>query len=996
MALLVVVAAALAGPSPVDDSLPHLMQRGGAECMSDADCNLCGVCAAAAAAAGARRQCRCDKGWTGPSCGVLRVGPVPTDAKAAAYSGIIWPTDRNSTSWGGSVVPGPGGSHELFVSSIADRCGMAAWQANSEILHATAPSLGGPYAQSDVVLGPFAHNANPLRLSQAPHKGDYAVFHVGSGPSGGSGHGGGRRLDCTNGTTPAKPPDSHRQLTQIGESKTCKPTENQSLPLSKTLRVPHAASPRGPWSFEPQTCVGPALDPGPAGCPHFSNAAPLILANGTTLIVHSGCPGYQQHGLNLAIAPQWTGPYRPAKGVNADGVNAWYTPSILTVTKTHPGGCTDPFLWMDLRGHYHALFHCHWTTGDQGGHAYSKDGRSWTTSTVRPFTERVALDDGTSITYSARQRPHLVLEGGLPGVSPSGSPVALVTGLKIWNADPRGQLPWMRDCAQAMQPLCDKAGTHLQPIVSEPSMKLDDAAGWLGAGCNYTRRRGVSFHGGPGALWNHNVIACMDSEGLESCRSRCDNDKYCASFALYVRGPETGRCCTKRNCDEAKPWAAGDSFTKQPNRSCPFVPSPPPPAPVPVPPAPPSAPVDVQVIWRGNATFPYNKGAMVVALPGGRMAAATQAGMNEGTPDMRILYAVSQDGKTWPAEWSAAVPEPTGQPQWAQWQPVLFLAPSGVLWLFYSAGPDSANPNLLFASTTDQASGFTEWAPRRLILNASQQEGERRVIWPINRVVISPVDGAWLLPCDYGCGHAPTGTFMVRSESHGAKWRADDPVPGILTHNICPEPAVVAVNRTTMLALIRSTKPGFLQSFSHDGGRHWTPAVASAVDGAAAKPALAAYRTAAGGRGLVLAWNVVTRERMALSTSLDGVQWSYYATLDNGSAAAHPTESADFYPTTIVDDHEIVTVWSSYAYHGSGYGHIMLGRTPLPAKSDDRLMGDHAPPSPPLLLPAPFPPSNGGWFDREKKVPPAAGIQPHIAFIILDDWGWADAGWVTW
>jgi|EP01049_Picozoa_sp_SAG25_P006190 hypothetical protein len=37
--------------------------------------------------------------------------------------------------------------------------------------------------------------------------------------------------------------------------------------------------------------------------------------------------------------------------------------------------------------------------------------------------------------------------------------------------------------------------------------------------------------------------------------------------------------------------------------------------------------------------------------------------------------------------------------------------------------------------------------------------------------------------------------------------------------------------------------------------------------------------------------------------------------------------------------------------------------------------------------------SNGGWFDKEVKIPPAAGKKPHIAFILMDDYGWADAGW---
>jgi hypothetical protein len=61
-----------------------------------------------------------------------------------------------------------------------------------------------------------------------------------------------------------------------------------------------------------------------------------------------------------------------------------------------------------------------------------------------------------------------------------------------------------------------------------------------------------------------------------------------------------------------------------------------------------------------------------------------------------------------------------------------------------------------------------------------------------------------------------------------------------------------------MLALVRSTKPGLMQSWSHDGGIHWSHVVPSLVDGAAAKPALASYTTEKGNVALVLAWVSVT------------------------------------------------------------------------------------------------------------------------------------------
>ena len=36
--------------------------------------------------------------------------------------------------------------------------------------------------------------------------------------------------------------------------------------------------------------------------------------------------------------------------------------------------------------------------------------------------------------------------------------------------------------------------------------------------------------------------------------------------------------------------------------------------------------------------------------------------------------------------------------------------------------------------------------------------------------------------------------------------------------------------------------------------------------------------------------------------------------------------------------------------------------------------------------------ANGGWFARERHIAPAAGKKPHVAFILMDDYGWASRG----
>ena len=56
---------------------------------------------------------------------------------------------------------------------------------------------------------------------------------------------------------------------------------------------------------------------------------------------------------------------------------------------------------------FHALFHDHTSFG---GHAFSRDGASWTFSDVTPFGNNVTYADGGSVALQRRERPHLVFD----------------------------------------------------------------------------------------------------------------------------------------------------------------------------------------------------------------------------------------------------------------------------------------------------------------------------------------------------------------------------------------------------------------------------------------------------------------------------------------------------------------------------------------------------------------------------------------------------------
>jgi hypothetical protein len=63
----------------------------------------------------------------------------------------------------------------------------------------------------------------------------------------------------------------------------------------------------------------------------------------------------------------------------------------------------DATLFVDARGHFHALFHAYNVDKTDScvgsivsAHAYSRDGLAWMGSPVQPFTNEVLFDDGSS------------------------------------------------------------------------------------------------------------------------------------------------------------------------------------------------------------------------------------------------------------------------------------------------------------------------------------------------------------------------------------------------------------------------------------------------------------------------------------------------------------------------------------------------------------------------------------------------------------------------
>lgn len=92
-------------------------------------CSLNGVCSSTSPTP-STTNCVCDPGWGGSDCGTLQIQPTP---RASGYS------EPNTSSWGGSMVIS-GTSASMFVSRITGKCGLLAWEDNSEVIRAVSPS----------------------------------------------------------------------------------------------------------------------------------------------------------------------------------------------------------------------------------------------------------------------------------------------------------------------------------------------------------------------------------------------------------------------------------------------------------------------------------------------------------------------------------------------------------------------------------------------------------------------------------------------------------------------------------------------------------------------------------------------------------------------------------------------------------------------------------------------------------------------------------------
>jgi hypothetical protein len=322
----------------------------------------------------------------------------------------------------------------MFASEFGGGCGLASWGSNSQIVHAVASSPEGPYTKVGVAVPRWAHNPAVARTAD----GNYHIWHIG-----GTGAPPPNMLNCSTtkghdgrdtahgtanstvrasaravrgpsrGTTTAiVGADTQRSSRARGANPTRAPTTAPThypgwcragtISCNSSHVVHTSASLDGPWT---PTTTWVHINAG-----HLSNEnpTPLVLDNGTIMLLINTYMGNACE--TIAVSEfGWEGPYSvPLWRNNTNG--------------TLEGHAEDGYLYRDVRGHWHALFHFF---PKIGGHAFSIDGVAWSNVTYA-YNGTIQLaptspNNNATVECARRERPSLIFDD-------KGAPTHLVTG----------------------------------------------------------------------------------------------------------------------------------------------------------------------------------------------------------------------------------------------------------------------------------------------------------------------------------------------------------------------------------------------------------------------------------------------------------------------------------------------------------------------------------------------------------------------------------------
>lgn len=217
-----------------------------------------------------------------------------------------------------------------------------------------------------------------------------------------------------------------------------------------------------------------------------------------------------------------------------------------------------------------------------------------------------------------------------------------------------------------------------------------------------------------------------------------------------------------------------------------------------------------EFIFGKDPGFAQCHASTVVHLKSGEFAAAWFGGTHEKHDDVGIWFTRRVKGR-WEAPRQVAKLRNN-----AHWNPVLFEAPSGRLYLYFKVGKEIPRWETWVQTSDD---GGRSWSAATELV-----AGDHGGRGPVKNKPIILSDGTWLA----GASHEENGfhVFLDRSTDQGKTWTATPYLSQgdtALNNQLLIQPTLWESAPGMVHMLLRSSIGRICRSDSKDGGRTWSP-----------------------------------------------------------------------------------------------------------------------------------------------------------------------------
>ncbi len=313
-----------------------------------------------------------------------------------------------------------------------------------------------------------------------------------------------------------------------------------------------------------------------------------------------------------------------------------------------------------------------------------------------------------------------------------------------------------------------------------------------------------------------------------------------------------------------------------------------------------------------RAPYPQCHASTIVETAPGRLVAAWFGGTEERAADVGIWVARHEEGR-----WTEAVEVANGVQadgtRHPTWNPVLFTAPDGVLWLFYKVGP---SPSTWWGMVRTSSDGARSWSEARRL--------PAPLLGPIKNKPVVLADGTWLSASS--TEGTPTGwrAHVERSTDQGRTWQFVGPIDKGPAALEAIQGSVLFHKDGRLQALLRTRSDTLATTWSTDNGRSWSALAPSGLPNPNSGTDAVTLRD---GRHL-LVYNPTTmapgpprrsgpRYPLSVAVSDDGLAWRTVLTLDD-----EPHPAGYSYPAVVQTSDGLVHI--TYTWKRERIRHVVV------------------------------------------------------------------------